>query len=144
MTPSTGFQFGRAATIAAIAVALVGSAAEAGAQQYPLSAPQGTSVKPQRGTSPKPRVEEPDPRYPSNPLYSPTPIGFTYIPAIMMSDGSVWANFGHGYVQVHTACARPGRVIDGRGTSTSATKRREQRDGYCYTRTEQGSLVVTR
>jgi hypothetical protein len=143
MTPLAGFQFEVKRTLLLAAVVLIGGAATAGAQQYPLRLPEGSAAKPQRATSAKPKVEEPDPLYPSNPLYSPTPIGFTYIPAILMSDGTVWANFGNGYVQVRNACARPGRVIDGRGNS-SAARRRDTRDSYCYTRTQQGSLVVTR
>jgi hypothetical protein len=144
MTPSGGFQLEWRRILVLAAVVLIGGAATAGAQQYPLRLPQGTSTQPQRGTSPKPRVEEPDPQYPANPLYPAHPVAFTYIPAIMMSDGTVWANFGYGYVQVRNACARPGRVIDSRGASTTSSNRRDTRDSYCYTRTSQGSLVVTR
>ena len=123
------------------AIALVGAAATAGAQQYPLKQPEGTSTKPQQGTSPPPRAQEPDPRYPANPLHSPVPIGFMYLPAILMSDGTVWANFGSGYVQVRRACTPP-RSIDSRGKSTPT--RRERVETPCYTRNAQGSLVVTR
>jgi hypothetical protein len=144
MTPLARFQFELRNILVLAAIVLIGGAATADAQQYPLRLPEGTSAKPQRATSPKPRVEEADPRYPANPLYPAHPVAFTYIPAIMMSDGTVWANFGYGYVQVRNACARPGRVIDSRGASTTTASRRETRDSYCYTRTPQGSLVVTR
>ena len=140
MTLLARFQLERIFLFAA--VALFGAAGTAHAQQYPLSMPQGTAAAPQRGTSAKPKPVEEDPRYPSNPLYTPYPIGFTYIPAILMSDGTVWANFGSGYVRVHHACGRPGRVIDSRGMSTS--QRREPAHTPCYTRNTQGSLVVTR
>jgi hypothetical protein len=142
MTPLGGFQFGAKRMLLVAAVALLGATATAGAQQYPLRLPDGSAAKPQRATSPKPRVEEPEPDYPANPLYTPVPIGFTFIPAILMSDGTVWANFGHGYVHVRNACARPGRVIDGRGNTSP--RRQEPRDAYCYMRTSQGSLIVTR
>ena len=125
-----------------VAAALVGAAANAHAQQYPLSLPEGQAARPQRATSAKPKPVEAEPLYPANPLYTPFPVGVTYIPAILMSDGTVWANFGTGYVRVNQACGRPGRVIDGRGTSTS--KRREPAHTPCYTRNSQGSLVVTR
>ena len=143
MTPFAGFQFGWNRVGILAALLLIGSAATASAQQYPLRLPSGSTAQPQRGTSPKPKVVEPDPDYPANPLYTPFPVLFTYIPAIMMSDGTVWANFGYGYVQVRRSCARPGRVIDSRG-STTTSQRREPTDAYCYTRNTQGSLVVTR
>ena len=140
MTLLAGFQLRR--IFAFVAVAILGAAANAHAQQYPLSLPEG-SAKPQRATSAKPKPVEAEPLYPANPLYTPYPLGVTYIPAILMSDGTVWANFGYGYVRVQQACGRPGRVIDGRGTST---QRREPRESHvpCYMRTSQGSLVVTR
>ena len=154
MTPFTGFQFGCAQKchgalasrrmkkiLVATAAAVLWAAASAGAQQYPLRLPQGTSAQPQRGTSPPPRVETPAVEYPANPLYSPYPLAYTYIPAILMSDGTVWANFGHGYVQVQTACRQP-RVFDSRGMQTA--RRRERVQTPCYTRLQNGSLVVTR
>lgn len=136
MTLPAGFQLKATSFFAAaIALALAGGVAEA--QQYPLRLPQGTSAQPQRGTSAPERVrEEPlQPNPPVGPLY---PVAFTYIPAILMSDGTVWANFGYGYVQVRTACREP-RVIDGRGMPRTRSERTP-----CYTRTSQGGLVITR
>lgn len=138
MTLLAGFQLKRVAVAAAALACLAGVA---GAQTYPLTLPAGTSAQPQRGTSPPPRVAEPGPQYPANPLYPAFPVSVTWIPAILMSDGTVWANFGNGYVQVRTACRQP-RVIDSRGTRT--TTRRERSEMPCYSRNAQGSLVVTR
>lgn len=122
---------------AAAAAALVLAAGVAEAQQYPLRLPRGTSATVQRGTSAPERVREEAlrPNPPVGPLY---PVAFTYIPAIVMSDGTVWANFGYGYVQVRTACREP-RVIDGRGMPATRGERTP-----CYLRTSQGGLVVTR
>lgn len=120
------------------AVVLTLAAGVAQAQQYPLRLPQGTSSGAQRGTSAPERVRH-EPLLPNPPVGPLYPVGFTYIPAIVMSDGTVWANFGYGYVQVRTPC-RQARVIDGRGMPT--TRRQEQTP--CYARTSQGSLVVTR
>ena len=160
MTPLAGFQFGCAhkclgvsadfqvKRILAIAAAgVLFAAASASAQQYPLRLPQGTSAQPQRVTSPPPRAETPDVRYPANPLYpgdalfTPYPVAVTYIPAVLMSDGTVWANFGYGYVQVRSAC-RPARVFDSRGLASA--RRRDRVETPCYTRNAHGSLVVTR
>lgn len=50
---------------------------------------------------------------PGQPQFSPVfprePIAFTYIPAILMSDGTVLANFGFGYEPVTRACG--GNVV---------------------------------
>ena len=125
--------------LAAAAALLAGASADA--QQYPLRLPAGTAAKPQRGTTPPPHVEAPEAMYPANPLYSPVPIAFTYLPAIVMSDGTVWANFGHGYVQVRTACRQP-RQLDSRGFDTR--RRRQRETTPCYARNTHGSLVVVR
>lgn len=59
--------------------------------------------------SPQPQVQ--DPGYP---VY---PIAYTLLPAIVMSDGSIYANFGYGYQQVSRSCGQS-RVLDNRGMKT--------------------------
>jgi hypothetical protein len=61
------------------------------------------------------------------------PVAYTTIPAVLMSDGSIWANFGNGYEPVSRACvaqttvtsnaplvvAGNGLVLSGGSTSTT-------------------------
>jgi hypothetical protein len=62
------------------------------------------------------------------------PVAYTTIPAVLMSDGSIWANFGYGYEPVTRACvvqtapssqpvvvAGNGMVISGGSTTMSTT-----------------------
>ena len=42
-----------------------------------------------------------NPSYPSQPAY---PVQFTLVPAVLMSDGSIFADFGHGYEPVMRSC----------------------------------------
>lgn len=119
-----------------------------------------------RGTvrQPFPSADQPAINGPSYPVY---PIAFTLLPAIVMSDGTVYANFGFGYEPVSRACGRS-RVLDGRGMSTSqrypqpapaqrtaseqnlpsAQARRaaaaRAAQGACYARDGYGRLVVVR
>ena len=58
------------------------------------------------------------------PTYQPAqpgavyPVAYTVIPAIIMSDGSVWANFGYGYEPVSRTCLvnGNGQVVMGNGS----------------------------
>lgn len=52
------------------------------------------------------------PAYPSGLAYPRYPVAYTALPAIVMSDGSIYANLGNGYVPVRQACA-PLRVVNG-------------------------------
>ena len=62
----------------------------------------------------------PEPAQQVYPVYPSFPVAYTLLPAIVMSDGSVFANFGYGYVQVSRACGvSTPRVLDGRGFQTS-------------------------
>lgn len=112
-------------------------------------------------SSPPTQQQVSDSRYP---VY---PIGYTLLPAIVMSDGSVYANFGYGYEQVSRACGQ-GRVLDGRGMKTplrnpqpvpapvtpsaenlpsvQAQRRAASRVAHsaCYARDIYGRLVVVR
>ena len=62
------------------------------------------------------------------------PVAYTTIPAVLMSDGSIWANFGYGYEPVSRRCvvqtapsnqplvvAGNGMVISGGSTTTTTT-----------------------
>lgn len=44
-------------------------------------------------------------RNPSYPSYPVHPVQFTLVPAILMSDGSIFANFGYGYEPVIRSCS---------------------------------------
>jgi hypothetical protein len=51
-------------------------------------------------------------------MYPRYPVAYTVLPAVIMSDGSIYANLGYGYVPVHQACASQyvePRVIDASG-----------------------------
>lgn len=136
MTLLEGLQLKRVG-IAAVALLLV-TAGAAEAQPYPLRLPAGTSSTPQRATSAPERVRE-EPRLPHSPLGMAYPVSFGYIPAVVMSDGTVWANFGYRYVPVRTACQQT-RVIDGRGMQTPQRGERAP----CYSRNSQGGITITR
>lgn len=90
----------------ALVFALV-AAAPAGAQQggkFSLPAQgatrQGVEVRPQT------QVVYVDPYgNPSYPQQAPRPVQFTLIPAVLMSDGSIFANFGFGYEPVVRTCS---------------------------------------
>ena len=49
------------------------------------------------------------------PLYPRHPIAHTVVPAVIMSDGSIYANFGFGYVPIRQSCARAPRVLGSNG-----------------------------
>lgn len=96
------------------AVVMVGSTAgDAGAQardgQWRLPPQGGGSTR--RATSPppsQPTVVIVTPGAPAPVYYEPVrryPVAYAVIPAILMSDGSVWANFGFGYEPVVRPCA---------------------------------------
>lgn len=62
---------------------------------------QGVEARPQQ-----PTVVVVDPTFhnPSFPRQAPRPVQFTLIPAVLMSDGSIFANFGFGYEPVVRTC----------------------------------------
>lgn len=145
MTLAAGFQLERSILVAAFVVLGAGAGQ---AQPLPLTLPAGQSratVKATTRADPTPPV---DPRHPANPLYPSQPypgtrypaypVAMTYIPAILMSDGTVWADFGSGYVRVVRSCREP-RIIDSRGMPKSRSQTTS-----CYMRDAYGSLVVTR
>lgn len=147
MTLATGFQLNRVSWIVAGLSLLL--AANASAQSPPLTLPRGQTARQVVKATTRPEAQRaPDPRYPANPLYPAHPfpahrgraypVAVTWIPAILMSDGTVWADFGNGYVRVQRSCREP-RVIDSRGMPKP-----KPATGACYTRNSLGSLVVTR
>lgn len=162
MTLLARFQLKRILAVAAGITA--GAAGSAAAQSAPLRLPD----------NPRPGSVVRVPSQPAQPVHHHSypryayPVAVTYIPAVLMSDGSVWANFGHGYLPVRRPC-RQSRVLDSRGMSgrygvydspapaqqtqsaanlpsVQAQRRVAEQAAYnaCYTRTGQGSLVVVR
>jgi hypothetical protein len=81
----------------------------------PSSARQGVIVTP----PPAPvRVLPANPSYPDAllpriPVQPAQPVQFTLVPAIIMSDGSILANFGFGYEPVLRSCSSPVVVVVG-------------------------------
>ena len=45
------------------------------------------------------------PRYPAYPVVPAYPVAFTLLPAVILSDGRIYADFGYGYEPVSRACA---------------------------------------
>ncbi|MGH7678730.1 MAG: hypothetical protein ACRENU_09705 [Gemmatimonadaceae bacterium] len=63
-------------------------------------------MSPQRGrvavAAPPPAVViTPGPQFPVQ------PVAFSFVPAVLMSDGTVWANFGFGFEPIFRPCAQP-------------------------------------
>ena len=92
-----------------IALAALAFAAPLGAQsggKFSLP-PQGAG---RQGVEarPKPTVVVDPYNYhnPSYPRQQPYPVQFTLVPAILMSDGSIFANFGFGYEPVMRSCSQ--------------------------------------
>lgn len=171
MTLATGFRLNGAAWMAAVAASLA-LAGMAGAQSQPLRLPEGQSARPTvrvtLGSQPLYRnVPTTYPAYHSYPAY---PVAVMYLPAVLMSDGSVYADFGWGYRPVRRAC-RQSRVIDARAAHYSRNTQpapaqrsasaealsavRAQREAEmraaemnaanaCWTRSAQGGYVVVR
>ena len=77
----------------------------AGSAQAQLVDGQWRATQPQRGGRVAVQVNAPTvfAQQTMNPmLYPRQPVQFTYVPTIVMSDGSVYANYGYGYQQVVT------------------------------------------
>ena len=93
--------FGTALTIALVAIAPAG-AQQGGKFSLPAqgSTRQGVEARPQTTAV----VVDPygNPSYPQS---APRPVQFTLIPAVLMSDGSIYANFGFGYEPVFRSCS---------------------------------------
>lgn len=170
MTLPGGFQLKRIFLAGGLAVfALSIAPGVAAAQAGGLRLPEGSASRPVvRGTTRSEPVPV-EPAYPVYPSYPAYPVAVTYIPAIIMSDGSVYANFGTGYFPVRRACpTRSARVLDGRGMRTERYRQpapaqrsasaealphvQEQRRremelaarSACYTRNAYGGIVVVR
>jgi hypothetical protein len=90
----------------ALLVALV-AFAPAGAQQGgKFSLPAQGSTRQGVEARPQTTVVVVDPYgNPSYPQQAPRPVQFTLIPALLMSDGSIFANFGFGYEPVIRSCS---------------------------------------
>jgi hypothetical protein len=66
--------------------------------------PQGAVRQGVEARPPQPVVVDPNGFY-RNPSYPVQPVQFTLVPAILMSDGSIFANFGFGYEPVIRSCS---------------------------------------
>lgn len=91
-----------------IALAALAFAAPLGAQsggKFSLpaqgSARQGVIARPQ----PTAVADPYNYHNPSYPHQQPYPVQFTLVPAVLMSDGSIFANFGFGYEPVMRSCS---------------------------------------
>jgi hypothetical protein len=118
-------RFSRLSRMSAVAlVASASIAASAGAQlvngrwQAPpksTSGKQGVIVErpatPQPGLVPNPTA--PIPGNPSYPLQPVQPVQFTLVPAVIMPDGSIFANFGFGFEPVLRSCVSNVVVVSG-------------------------------
>jgi len=105
------------AIFVAVAVGLVFPASDAKAQQsggvWRLSPePNGTRAVEARKEPTVVVVSEP--RIPQRHVFPRFPVLVTLVPAILMSDGSVFANFGFGYEPVYRSCS--GAVVVGQPT----------------------------
>lgn len=103
-----------------IALALT-AVAPAAAQNTTVFRQQPASGSGHRATSATPQAQ-PAPAYPAYPTYPGTPlnprypVAYTVLPAIIMSDGSIYANLGYGYVPVQRSCVaqyQQPRVLNG-------------------------------
>lgn len=66
--------------------------------------PQGAVRQGVEARPPQTVVADPY-NYYRNPSYPAQPVQFTLVPAILMSDGSIFANFGYGYEPVIRSCS---------------------------------------
>ena len=98
-----------AGTVLGAAVLLASSAGSANAQlkdgKWQL-APQPAGSRAVQAPPPPQTTVFAFPSSPTfnQPVFPRQPVMFTYIPAILMSDGSVFANFGFGYEPVRRSC----------------------------------------
>jgi hypothetical protein len=104
----------RVSAVATVALALMPLASTAGAQlvngQWQLSprtsgvaaSSKGVARSPQQGVV---IVEPSHMPVHQRSVFPRRPVQFTYIPAVLMSDGSVFADFGFGYEPVTRACS---------------------------------------
>lgn len=76
----------------------------------------GSTGTPAVETKPQPQIivhPGNDYRHPGT-VFRRQPVAYTLVPAVLMSDGSVYANFGFGYEPVHRSCS--GAVLVGQPT----------------------------
>lgn len=90
----------------AFLVALAGAGPLAAQQGGKFTLPPQGAVRQGVEARPQSPVVVVDPYYhnPSYPAHAPRPVQFTLVPAVLMSDGSILANFGFGYEPVIRSC----------------------------------------
>lgn len=111
-----------AIVVVAVALALGGSSAEAqltgGRWRLPPQTSGGGNKAVEVKTEPTVVVT---PSVPGQTVFAHHPVAFTFVPAILMSDGSVFANFGLGFEPVLRPCSagivvgQPSRVVGSNG-----------------------------
>ena len=112
----------RSASLVAVALGLTALATDAGAQMVNgVAQPPKTSTSTREGVmvtpAPAPRpvapanISYPDALFPPITVHPARPVQFTLVPAILMSDGSIMANFGFGFEPVVRSCASAGPVV---------------------------------
>ena len=117
----------RSASIVALALGMIALGAEAGAQMVNgVAQPPKKSASTREGLmvtpAPAPRPVAPanpsfpDALFPPITVHPARPVQFTLLPAILMSDGSILANFGFGFEPVMRSCANAGPVVVVSGT----------------------------
>jgi len=90
----------------AVLLAAVIIAAPAGAQSGgKFTLPAQGSVRQGVEARPAQTVVADPYNYYRNPSYPAQPVQFTLVPAVLMSDGSIFANFGYGYEPVIRSCS---------------------------------------
>ena len=97
-----------------MALGIVASSAVEGQTVFRLPAQTGGRQAAQPMTRSETSPDHQGPVY-GAPTYPRYPVAYTVLPAIIMSDGSIYANFGHGYVPVRQSCVSASRVLGSNG-----------------------------
>jgi hypothetical protein len=144
-------RFSRMLALAVVASASLAAAATAqlvnGRWQPPpknaTSGKQGVIVErpatPQPGLVPNPTA--PIPGNPSYPLQPVQPVQFTLVPAVIMSDGSIFANFGFGFEPVLRSCVSNVVVVGGQPQRIGSNGARIPNHGASQPQTSQLQTV---
>ena len=107
--------------VAALVSALSDAQAQAATGRYRAPAAQAAPTR--RGTEVRPQAAAPAASPAPSPFGAPAPhvVALKLVPAVIMSDGSVFADFGFGLEQVRRACGGVGGLGDTRSLSSGAT-----------------------
>ena len=97
----------RTAVVAALLAAVPAGAQSGGKFTHPAhgAVRQGVEVRPPQTVVVDPYSYYRNPSYPVQPMQPVQPVQFILVPALLMSDGSIFANFGFGYEPVIRSCS---------------------------------------